>query len=378
MAYIDGFFNDLGGSQWARSLSQYCSGIAINQSSCASGATFIQDPVGQFQSAIIDTTPVPAAPTQADIGNRAAAAAAHYNYPSGSLYMVYTPSGKSQLGFGTDWCAYHTWVQAGSVNVPYGYMPYQPDAGSNCGASLVDGPLDGFSIVGGHEYAEAVTDPLLADTAGYSGWLDPTIANFSGEIGDKCDWNPPVKNVTMNGRVWPVQGLFSNQALAQGLSPCVFSAPTTVPGRPTAVKAVAGIGQAIVAWAAPTADGGSPILSYTVHCSPACIPLMVSASSLQTVVTGLPGDTPISFTVTAVNEVGAGAPSNPSIPISFRGAATQSVGAPAPSKVPSPAVDSSVDRRSKDLPPATQLLNAKSTGTRVSRFTSRRKMSGRP
>ena len=89
---------------------------------------------------------------------------------------------------------------------------------------MVSGPLDGFSIVGGHEYAEAVTDPFPGGNPGTSGWLDPTITY--SEIGDKCIWgSPPAANVTMNGHAWPVQPLFSNRALAQQQTPCVFLTP---------------------------------------------------------------------------------------------------------------------------------------------------------
>src|SRR5207253_2008561 len=73
-------------------------------------------------------------------------------------------------------------VQCGSNgNLSYSYMPYQPDAGAACGQNFVNanGYFDGFSIVGGHEYAETITDPYPN-----SGWLDGRGA----ENGDKCAW----------------------------------------------------------------------------------------------------------------------------------------------------------------------------------------------
>jgi hypothetical protein len=503
IAYIDGFFTDLGGSPWTGIMGQYCSGIANNSSSCPVGANFIKNPVGQLQGTWNDTNPVPAPPTQANISAEAAALAAHFGNPSGAVFMVYTPTGKSEAGFGTTYCAYHSWV--GSF-LSYGYMPYQPDAGFACGANLVDGPLDGFSIVAGHEYAEAVTDPYPSNGP-TTGWLDTTLG-FQGEIGDKCAWNPSPRNVTMSGHTWPVQTLFSNQGLAQGQSSCVFSlpgptvssiapsqgligggtsvtitgtnfvtvisvkfgsvaastytvnsalqivatsppgtgmvditvtgangtsstgigdqftyfgvpgaptvvaatagngqatvswtapssngspitsyrltpyialiaqtpisvglvgtftvtgltngttytftvaainaagssaesnqsaavTPATVPGQPTGVTAAGVNGQATVTWSAPIDDGGSPIVSYTVNCIPACTAIVVGGSSLQAVVTGLPNDTIIRFTVTAANIVGAGLPSNVSGPISLRSAATQSTGSPPSSR----------------------------------------------
>jgi hypothetical protein len=228
-SYIDGFYTDLGASWWATIMGEYCSGIAISSSSCPPGSNFIKNPAHQLQASIIDTNPVPTTPTQADIQNEAAKVAGQYGYPSDSVFMIYSPTGKSQIGFGTAWCAYHSWVPVGSTNVAYGYVPYLPDVGPTCGGKSVSGPLDGFSIVGGHEYAEAVTDPFPGGNPGGSGWLDPTIA-FS-EIGDKCIWGtqaegiPAAANVTMNGHAWPVQPLFSNRALAQQQTPCVFVTP---------------------------------------------------------------------------------------------------------------------------------------------------------
>jgi hypothetical protein len=508
ISYVEGFFNDLGGSPWTGTMGQYCSGIATNASACPFGTSSIQNPVGQLKGSVIDTNPAPAAPTFLDIQAEAAALVAYYGSPGDSVFMVYTPSGKSQAGFETTFCAYHTFVQVGSYIFPYGYMPYQPDAGMNCGANLVDGPLDGYSIIGGHEYAEAVTDPFPTAVPGYTGWLDPTIGS-QGEIGDKCAWNPTPGNVTMNGHTWPVQTLFSNAALAQGQSPCVFapsvtsvnslspsvgqmaggtsvtitgvnflavtavkfgtnaattfavssssqivaksppgagtvdvtvtdsfgtsatavadefvyfgvpSAPTavtasggnaqatvvwsapsndggspvtgyrvtpyvasvpqtpilaglvsnlmvtglangtaytftvatlnaagagaesnqsnsvtpaTVPGLPTEVTAHPGNLEATISWTAPVDDGGIPLTSYTVNCSPACAPVVVGGSTLSAIVTGLPADVAITFTVTASNLIGPGSPSKPSAPIDLRSSTPQSFGANPPSR----------------------------------------------
>jgi len=239
MSYIEGFFNDVGGSSWAGIMGQYCSGIATNSSSCPLGSNFIQNPRGQLAGFFINTASAPSVPTQSDIDNQAQSFAASEGYPTGALLMIYTPSGKSQAGFGTSFCAYHSWVSAGSSLFSYGYMPYQPDAGFACGANLVDGPLDGFSIVGGHEYAEAVTDPFPSTSAGFTGWLDPTLG-WAGEIGDKCAWNPSPINVTMNGQSWPVQGLFSNRELAQGHPPCPFAFPPAVTTQPVDQTVTAG------------------------------------------------------------------------------------------------------------------------------------------
>jgi hypothetical protein len=94
--------------------------------------------------------------------------------------VVVSPSGTNPGGgFGTQYCAYHNWTTySGSQLLSWTNLPYMPDQGSNCGADLVIGPEDGWSIVGGHENNESVTDPFG------NAWLD---AN-GNEIGDKCAW----------------------------------------------------------------------------------------------------------------------------------------------------------------------------------------------
>jgi serine protease len=91
-------------------------------------------------------------------------------------------------------------------------MPYVADAGSGCGAGFVAtgssgvaGNSEGVTIVGGHEYAETLTDPAPS-----SGWVDSTGA----ETGDKCAWISSGQGasaiVGMNGSNYAVQSLWSN------------------------------------------------------------------------------------------------------------------------------------------------------------------------
>ena len=199
-AYVTAFFNNVGGTRWGNTTKQYC-----GSNGCPS------NPNGELAGTWNDTTAVPTSPTQTQISNAAARLAAHFNVTPGANddFMVFTPSGHSQNGFGTQWCAYHS--SSGSVS--FSYIPYLPDAGASCGMNFVNksdgsngsGFFDGFSIVGGHEYAEAVTDPQPP-----SGWTDSRGA----EIGDKCAWlsSGPgaATNLTFNGQVYAVQSLWSN------------------------------------------------------------------------------------------------------------------------------------------------------------------------
>ena len=79
------------------------------------------------------------------------------------------------------------------------------------------GYFDGFSIVGGHEYAETITDPYPN-----SGWLDGRGA----ENGDKCAWissgQGASASVHLTSGNFPVQSLWSN-AFNSNQGGCVLS-----------------------------------------------------------------------------------------------------------------------------------------------------------
>ena len=74
--------------------------------------------------------------------------------------------------------------------------------------------------------------------------------------------------------------------------------PSTIPQPPTAVSAVAGNAQADISFTAPTDDGGSAILDYTVTSSPGGF---TATGTSPITVTGLTNGTPYTFTVTARN-----------------------------------------------------------------------------
>jgi probable HAF family extracellular repeat protein len=100
--------------------------------------------------------------------------------------------------------------------------------------------------------------------------------------------------------------------------------PSAPPGAPGSVTAAAGDGQVSVSWAAPTADGGSPITSYIVTAAPGGQTKSVAGNVTTGSVTGLTNGTPYTFTVTATNDMGTGIRSDPSRPVTPR------AGAPAP------------------------------------------------
>jgi hypothetical protein len=93
-------------------------------------------------------------------------------------------------------------------------------------------------------------------------------------------------------------------------SPVTPMAAPTAPGAPTIVSATSGNAEVVVTWTAP-ADGGSAITGYTVSASPGPS-TATTAGATSAAVTNLSNGVSYTFTVTATNGVGTGAPSDPS------------------------------------------------------------------
>ncbi len=190
-ARVNSFLTDVGGSSWLSTVHQY------------SGAGYTGTLLHGTWS---DSASVPAHPTDSQIQSEAAKAAGHFATGASDNVeiVVATPTGHSERGFGTQWCAYHGAVSS-DRNITYTYLPYMTDAGASCGENSVNGGsaglLDGVSIVEGHELAETITDPLL------NAWYDSS----GSEIGDKCAWIN-LQNTSMGGGSFPTQPLWSNSA----------------------------------------------------------------------------------------------------------------------------------------------------------------------
>jgi hypothetical protein len=82
--------------------------------------------------------------------------------------------------------------------------------------------------------------------------------------------------------------------------------PATLPGAPTITSATKGDKQASIYFTAPSIDGGSPIIKYTVTASPGGKTASGNLSPLGLTVTGLANGTAYTFTVKAANAVGTG------------------------------------------------------------------------
>lgn len=223
--YITNFFSNVGGSSWDNIDTQYCEGVAVGTTQCGSSGTHITNPTGQLAGTWVDTTSVPTRPTQSQIQSAATRLMNHFGgYNANATYFVFTPHGHSMSGFGSVWCAWHDEPTSGT-DMAYAYMPYIPDAGTSCGRNFVNptnnsygnGYFDGFSIVGGHEYAEAMTDPHPERTSTNFGWITNTGSNGQ-ENGDLCAWASNSTDITLGSHFYAVQPIWSNAS-----SSCVTS-----------------------------------------------------------------------------------------------------------------------------------------------------------
>jgi hypothetical protein len=243
--YVNAFFTSLGGSKWAGVQTQYCRNAPAGSTSCkgVQGAEYIGNPSHQLKGVWTDPTPVPAdivtlglAENLANdpLAAEAQRAAAHFKYDPAATYIILTPP--TTIGTGQPvYCGYHS--QTTSVGgygnpfrVQYAFIPFQnmswPGLGTGgCGMHNVNatstgfgnGIFDGYSIVVGHEYAEAVTDPDNF-ASNQDGWNDAQ----GSENGDKCAWTND-QNISLGGHLFAVQPMWSNEAFDAGKDGCAYS-----------------------------------------------------------------------------------------------------------------------------------------------------------
>jgi hypothetical protein len=221
------FFYSVGQSSWNNSVTQYCDGVAIGTVTCGTHGEHAVNPTVILGGSWFDNgTAAPAHPTQSQLAAEAVRGAEEFGNTFGGSnsndtvqYVIATATGNNPSGFGSQYCAWHSWTSSIYGNIAYTNLPYITDAGAACGANFNGlGPNAGITIVAGHEFAETETDIFPN-----GGWLDSQGA----ENADKCIWigsgQGASANVTMpNGSVFPVQSLWSN-AFNGGKGGCVLS-----------------------------------------------------------------------------------------------------------------------------------------------------------
>jgi serine protease len=234
--YLNSFFNNVGGSAYSGIQTQYCQNADPLITTCAGQAfpQYVTNPTGQLKGVWIDSSAVPSEiittglaenTTNDPIEQEAIKAAQHFGYNINATYFILTQPGIQATAYGSVYCAYHAETQHTTGHgVRYAFVPYVMDQGAGCGENSVNatndafgnGYLDGYSIVAGHEWAEAITDPDNQNGT-QDGWNDATTS----ENGDKCAWTN-LQNITLGKHSFAVQPLWSNEANA-GQGACVFS-----------------------------------------------------------------------------------------------------------------------------------------------------------
>ena len=236
--YVNQFFGNVGGSAWLSTVTQY------------SGIT---NPLSQLRDTWVDNVnPVPPASqfSKTFVEDEAHNAYNHWGGASYSAVFLIVTSNTQPKPYDLTDCAFHGHTPVGSTLVAFAYLPYLPNDNrcwgnrvfsSNHNDSFGHGWFDGFSIVGGHEYAEALTD-----TDQFAWYQDVNGCYFSStnpcaEIGDMCTepqgYSTPYLPIWLGQQEYAVQSLWSNSASAcaspTGVEPSPHAACATPTFSPT-------------------------------------------------------------------------------------------------------------------------------------------------
>ncbi|HEX9034450.1 MAG TPA: RICIN domain-containing protein, partial [Streptosporangiaceae bacterium] len=186
----------------------------------------------------IDPSTPPTGTTNAQFAAEASAIASQVSSPlTDDQVVIVTQSGTCPKGFadpncGTNSghsCAWHASITSGTYkNLTYTSLPYQSDS-SACSPTLANGTntqYNGFSVNGGREYADSVTDPLG------NGWIDHNDKS-GGEIAAKCA-SARLGLVSLLGGTFVLPPLFSNRTFGTLKQSCPLA---DVPDTLTLAKA---------------------------------------------------------------------------------------------------------------------------------------------
>ncbi len=302
---------------WSGIVTQYCDGVPVGATSCASGGSNIPYPTGNvlagvwYDSGAAATAAATAGATGNQLAAEAEAAAIHFGNLDqtsnrNTQYVIASPTGSNADGWSnptTGYCAYHddthdpTIDGGGPVAGPilaFTNLPYVADAGYACGAGLVNTPgtLDGVGEAASHEFGETLTDQF-PETTPPGGWS----TSAGAEIGDLCAYisapSPGAAyNLTLATGTVVVQGLWSNAA-GGGKGGCIQGSPvfTYSPVVTSFAPAKATAGTSVIISGAVL--GGAT--SVTFNGVPAAI---TSDVATQLVVTVPPGATSGTISVT--------------------------------------------------------------------------------
>lgn len=250
LTYLRLFLQNVGGSPWFNTLTQYCGGdIGARYDNCNGdlrGRYLITNPTGMHTPARewIDTGSwVPGTYNEPDDGmpiswvyHELRRAVSYFGNPDprNAIFIVFTPPHKTALGYrdgdSLRRCAMHG-RDSDDGSPPWViYIPFTPEI-LRCGWPRPDneddfghGHLDTLTVVLSHEIGETVTDPTV-HMAPLRGWADAQ----DQEMGNKCNYEPTDPYWLPFGEYeysFAVQRTFSNAAGPDG--DCVSTTSTEV------------------------------------------------------------------------------------------------------------------------------------------------------
>ncbi len=303
---IQAMFKGIGTNSelWSGVQTQYCDGALNGATSCAAGLTHVGYPTGGALAGVWYDNSVASA-TQSTgnaLATEAVLAAGHFGNTTATLnrsaqYVIVSPTGTHPDGFnttGSNFCAWHdyngdTTLTGGAAASSYGdiaftNMPYITDLGTSCGANYVNagtaGALDGVTIVGGHEYAETITDQNPG-----GGWWDSVTGM---ENSDKCAWNGTggttgAQNVNFATGSFAMQANWSNEVSGCQIAHAIVGGPVTndfsVALSPTSSTVTAG-GSATSTVSTATTSGTAQTVALTVTGAPTGVTATLSPTSV--------------------------------------------------------------------------------------------------
>ena len=173
----------LSSSNWAATLRQYCG--------TSGPPMWTLDLLGAVH---IDKANPPAAPTSAQFDAEVNKWIPQPVDADEGTYMIVTPPGTAPA-FDAGRCGSHGWTSLKAAGDPYYYLPWMDVPYGiilktrGCGWNLKQAVAGAVSVVAGHEWAEAMTDPFVNSTkatAGGSGWAT-TGRKLNVEVADLCE-----------------------------------------------------------------------------------------------------------------------------------------------------------------------------------------------
>ncbi|HXY85157.1 MAG TPA: N,N-dimethylformamidase beta subunit family domain-containing protein [Gaiellaceae bacterium] len=218
---------------------------------------------------------------------------------NGTAY-TFTVAAINTVGTGADSAASAPVTPAGAASVPGAPTGVSGTAGDGSVALTWTAPASNGSAITGY-----IVTPYVAGTAQGPVLTGSTATTFT--VTGLTDGTTYTFTVAAINSV----GIGPNSTQSSGVTPM---APTP-PGAPTGLVATGGDGTAALTWAAPTSSGSSPITGYRVTPyinGTAQTAIQTGSTATSYTVTGLTDGTTYTFTVAAINSVGASAESAPS------------------------------------------------------------------